>query len=60
MNTQSLRPQPARREIDITDAEAMKCWCRHLRATKEEIERAVSTVGPSAAAVRKEIGRKDR
>jgi hypothetical protein len=48
--------KPDRSKINIDDEEEVKYWCRHLKITREELERVVEKMGNSAAAVRKELG----
>ena len=50
------RPQDASK-INIHEAWEVEYWCRELRCTKEQLIAAVRTVGVSAAAVRKHLGR---
>ncbi|MBV8836099.1 MAG: DUF3606 domain-containing protein [Alphaproteobacteria bacterium] len=51
-----VRAQPDRGKIDIEDAEAVRCWCRHFGVTSAELERAIGKVGNRARAVGKELG----
>ena len=49
------RTSPDRSKIDISDEEQMKRWSKTLNVPREELLRAIETVGNAAAAVRKEI-----
>jgi uncharacterized protein DUF3606 len=49
------RPPPDRSKIDVSDANQLKRWCKTLNVSKEDLLRAVETVGNAAAAVRKEL-----
>ena len=50
------RPQDASK-INIHEAWEVEYWSKELRCTKEQLVAAVRTVGVSAAAVRKHLGR---
>jgi hypothetical protein len=41
--------------IDINDARALRDWRRKLRASEEEVRRAVDQVGPDAEKVRQHL-----
>ena len=47
---------PDRSKIVIEREDHVKYWTRHLGVTKDELARAIETVGNSAAAVRKQLG----
>lgn len=51
--------KPDRSKIDLCDEAAVKQWTKRLGKTKEEIAAAMEKVGPSFAAVRKELGLTD-
>jgi hypothetical protein len=44
-----------RSKIIIDDEDHIRYWTRHFGVTREELTRAIETVGNSAAAVRKEL-----
>ena len=46
---------PDRSKIVIEREDHVKYWTRHFDVTKQELARAIETVGNSAAAVRKQI-----
>ena len=46
---------PNRSKILIEHEDHIKYWTRHLGVTKDELARAIETVGNSAAAVRKQL-----
>ena len=46
---------PDRSKIVIEREDHVKYWTRHFGVTKDELARAVETVGNSAAAVRKQL-----
>jgi predicted RNA-binding protein YlqC (UPF0109 family) len=46
---------PDRSKITVTSENEIKYWIKHLRVTREDLERAVERVGNSAASVRKEL-----
>jgi predicted secreted protein len=48
--------KPDREHVDLTDQNATEHWVKHLGKSKEEIVAAIAKVGPSCAAVRKELG----
>jgi hypothetical protein len=51
----SKRGQPERSKIAMNQAMEVRYWIKHLRVSKEELQRAVDRVGNSAAAVKKEL-----
>jgi hypothetical protein len=48
--------QRDRGHISMGQPHEVQYWTRHLRVTKEQLQRTVDKVGNSAAAVRKELG----
>lgn len=46
---------PDRSKIIIEHDDHVKYWTRHFGVTKDELTRAIETVGNSAAAVRKQL-----
>lgn len=48
--------KPNRNNVDLCDEVAVKHWVKHLGRTQEEIATAIEKVGPSFAAIRKELG----
>ena len=50
--------QPDRSKIAMGKEHEVKYWTKHLGVSKEELQRAVDKVGNSAAAVKKQLGRK--
>jgi 3-oxoacyl-[acyl-carrier-protein] synthase III len=51
------RSQCDRSLINMHEKFEVKYWIKHLRVSRDELERAVDKVGNSAAAVRKQLGR---
>ena len=49
------RERSPRNRIDLTTEELARHWCKHLGASREEIEAAVSKVGDNAETVMKEL-----
>jgi hypothetical protein len=45
----------SRRRVDLTRSAEARAWMRHFGITQEKLAAVVSKVGPSAAAVRKEL-----
>jgi Protein of unknown function (DUF3606) len=50
--------QPDRSKIAMGEEHEVKYWTKHLGVSKEELQRAVDKVGNSAAAVKKQLGKK--
>jgi Protein of unknown function (DUF3606) len=48
--------KPNRNNVSLCDEVAVKHWVKHLGRTQEEIATAIEKVGPSCAAIRKELG----
>ena len=48
--------KPDRERVDMADQDAIDHWVKHLGKSKEEIAAAIEKVGPSCAAIRKELG----
>jgi uncharacterized protein DUF3606 len=46
-----------RSRISMSGHHEVRYWAKHLRVTKEELQKAVDKVGNSAAAVRKQLGK---
>jgi hypothetical protein len=53
------RGKPDRSVIKMSEGHEVRYWCKHLGVTVEVLRRAVDTVGNSAAAVRKQLGKTD-
>ena len=51
----TMRDQPDRSKINMTEDYEVHYWTKHLNISKEELQRIVDQVGNSAAAVRKEL-----
>jgi predicted RNA-binding protein YlqC (UPF0109 family) len=47
--------QPDRGKINLHDVHELHCWVKHLKVTREDLQKAIEKVGNSAAAVRKEL-----
>jgi hypothetical protein len=47
-----------RRLIAMNEPYEVRDWCKALRCSKEELQRAVDTVGTSADKVREYLGRR--
>ncbi|HEU0085116.1 MAG TPA: DUF3606 domain-containing protein [Bradyrhizobium sp.] len=48
--------QRDRGHISMGQPHEVHYWTRHLRVSRDELQRAIEKVGNSAAAVRKELG----
>ena len=57
MTTITKPIRPDRSKIDMRDGMQVKAWTKKLNISADQLQRAVETVGNSAAEVRKEIGR---
>jgi hypothetical protein len=51
------RGSPDRDRIDINDPDEVRNWTKSLGVTKEELQRAVEAVGPTAGKVYDYLGR---
>jgi uncharacterized protein DUF3606 len=51
--------KPDRHVIDLSDKVVANQWAKHLGKSLAEIETAMNKVGPSCAAIRKELGIKE-
>lgn len=49
------KDQPDRSKINMGESYEVKCWTKELGVSKEELLKAVDSVGNSAAAVRKQL-----
>jgi hypothetical protein len=49
----------SRRRVDLTRSDEARAWTRHFGVTQQKLAALVSKVGPSAAAVRKELTDED-
>jgi hypothetical protein len=49
------RDQPDRSKINMDEDYEVHYWTKHLKISKEELQKAIDKVGNSAAAVRKEL-----
>lgn len=54
MKVSALKPD--RNNVSLCDEAAVKHWVKHLGRTHDEIAAAMQKVGPSCAAIRKELG----
>jgi Protein of unknown function (DUF3606) len=52
----SKRGQPDRSRINMSEDYEVRYWAKHLGISRDELQRAVDKVGPSASAVRKQLG----
>ncbi len=50
---------PDRSKIAMGEEREVKYWTRHLGVTREQLQRAVDKVGNAAAAVRKELEKRE-
>ena len=57
MTTITKPIRPDRSKINMRDGMQVKAWTKKLNISADQLQRAVETVGNSAAEVRKEIGR---
>lgn len=58
--TMLTKPIPIdRSKIDIHDIEQVKAWTKNLNISPDELRKLIGTVGNSAAAVRRELARRD-
>lgn len=55
MDNLQNRGQPDRSKINMHETHEVQYWTKHLKVSKEELQRAVDKVGNSAAAVRKQL-----
>lgn len=44
-------------QIDLTNPDAIRDWCKSLAVTEDQLRDAVLTVGPQAARVREFLGK---
>ena len=54
---QNLKPRSSqgRSKINMGDPHQVECWIRHLKVSKDQLQKAVDKVGHGAAAVRKQL-----
>jgi len=57
MDSKINRGQPDRSLINMEEDYEVKYWTKHLRVSREDLQRAIDKVGNAAAAVRKELGK---
>jgi hypothetical protein len=50
-----IRSQQDRSKINMHEPVEVQYWTKHLKVSKEELQKAVDKVGNGAAAVRKEL-----
>jgi hypothetical protein len=50
-----IKGQQDRSKINMHEPVEVQYWTKHLKVSKEELQKAVDKVGNSAAAVRKEL-----
>ncbi len=55
-DNKTMRHQPDRSRINLEEDYEVRYWTRHLDVSAETLRTVVQKVGPSAAAVRKELG----
>ena len=55
-DNRSKRGQPDRNRINMSQRYEVRYWTKHLGISREELQRAIDKVGPSASAVRKQLG----
>ena len=55
MQSLKSKAQHDRSKINMHDPHQVQCWTKHLKVSKEELQKAVDKVGNGAAAVRKEL-----
>lgn len=56
MDNLKNKGQPDRSRINLNEDYEVKYWTRHLGVSREDLEKAISKVGNSVAAIRKELG----
>lgn len=56
MDNLKNKVQPDRSRINLNEDYEVKYWIRHLGVSREDLEKAISKVGNSVAAIRKELG----
>ncbi len=44
-----------RSKINMHEPQEVQCWIKHLKVSREQLQKAVDKVGNGAAAVRKEL-----
>jgi hypothetical protein len=57
MTTLTKPIPPDRSKIDMQNSRQVRAWTRKLNISPAELQKAVETVGNSAAEVKKELGR---
>ena len=55
MQSLKNKGQHDRSKINMHDPHEVQYWTKHLKVSKEELQKAVEKVGNGAAAVRKEL-----
>ena len=55
MQSLKNKGQDDRSKINMHDPHEIQYWIKHLKVSKEELQKAVEKVGNGAAAVRKEL-----
>ena len=55
MQSLKNKAQHDRSKINMHEPQEVQCWTKHLKVSKEELQKAVDKVGNGAAAVRKEL-----
>ena len=55
MQSLKSKAQHDRSKINMHEPQEVQCWTKHLKVSKEELQKAVDKVGNGAAAVRKEL-----
>lgn len=55
MDNLQNRGRPDRSLINMHEPHELAYWTKHLKVSKEELQKAVDKVGNSAAAVRKQL-----
>jgi hypothetical protein len=55
MDNLKIRSGQDRSKINMHEPHEVQYWARHLKVSKEQLQKAVDKVGNGAAAVRKEL-----
>jgi Protein of unknown function (DUF3606) len=55
MDNLKIRGRQDRSKINMHEPLEVQCWTKHLKVSKEQLQKAVDKVGNGAAAVRKEL-----
>ena len=55
MDNLRIKGTPDRSKINMHEPHEVQYWTKHLKISREQLQRAVDKVGNAAAAVRKEL-----